>query len=1139
MNTTPRIVRWLVGVAIGLASALSLFLLIVQLIVSQTDVARRRVEATLTARSGWRTHIGAIDVGWLGSSVLRDVEVWLPLQDKPALVAPRLVVGHRELLGILLGRDTAIHSLEFHQPTLAVLENAAGRWNIQEAIQLWLEAAARRRSDPSAPVLPALDFRDGTVIIRRADGREATLPFSFSAAAHRADMAATLRVPGVIDAEARIAPDAAWTHEARVTIHDASPVAALFMDAPPAPITARGIWRATVRPGDLRGEAEIHDLTYAGQTARGRLFLTTGGERTRIRAEGLAIAGDRIPSPPLLLRAGELELPSDGGPISVSSLVAEWLGTTVTVDGSWNPDQRSGEMRASWSGASGRFDIQQFGSLTVSAALPRAGLGRVQARLSARGRALGGRFSIDLDATAAGSEWTRFRTTLEATSLSWTDRDGPIDLSGLSTTVIVRWPVVRLTDLRAPPAHINAAAARYDAVTNEWMAELDLTGLTVPRSDVGQISISGEASGVGAAASVPRLVITTDPAELSASVAYDPAAPTPLAAAVTVASPPPPRGDLVVQPEPPPTGTWNADAQIEGSIQPLDLRAAGSATGAGIKAPGGELAPVRIDWSAHADTTGFRIRTDPFELLGGLWALRATWPADGPPRARVGVENLSLRQLADAGDVPLDVGGVLMAELTLTAHDWTTDGLELTGQWAVESPRAGWYGVERGRGLIRSRQGRVDIHDILFTLHEGELGGSVSFNLANANLLAVNVASRGWPVRIQGTDVGLTVDGVARATIDVFEGLARGDFDLAVPVTVAGVPYAEARTSGRIRGRTLHVDDLTADLGGGDVSGTLVLPLDAWHQMDLYLALNDLGVPELLAPWGGMSATAAEVATGRLTGLIAAAPSASTRALEPLRINILLSPDGTSFRGLTLGDSQLTMYAGPERVVLDDSFLNIGGGLVNLWSRLSWHNGQPFVHAQADVADLNLDALVHAIAPGAAPVPGKITGRFSAGTYLYEPRRMFGRATVLLEEADLANVNLVSRLYGLLSFRPEGLVPTGLGRATLRLEDYTLLIGEVEYFNRGVDIVGSGRVEDLRMGEASPVSGVAVARIRPLRDLRVGLPLISEVDELLAALQSGGASIVISGTVADRRLDRATEREIRQAVRRASTSAGP
>jgi hypothetical protein len=109
----------------------------------------------------------------------------------------------------------------------------------------------------------------------------------------------------------------------------------------------------------------------------------------------------------------------------------------------------------------------------------------------------------------------------------------------------------------------------------------------------------------------------------------------------------------------------------------------------------------------------------------------------------------------------------------------------------------------------------------------------------------------------------------------------------------------------------------------------------------------------------------------------------------------------------------------------------------------------------------------------------------------------------------------------------------------LRLEDYTLLIGEVEYFNRGVDIVGSGRVEDLRMGEASPVSGVAVARIRPLRDLRVGLPLISEVDELLAALQSGGASIVISGTVADRRLDRATEREIRQAVRRASTSAGP
>src|SRR5690606_11249477 len=86
-----------------------------------------------------------------------------------------------------------------------------------------------------------------------------------------------------------------------------------------------------------------------------------------------------------------------------------------------------------------------------------------------------------------------------------------------------------------------------------------------------------------------------------------------------------------------------------------------------------------------------------------------------------------------------------------------------------------------------------------------------------------------------------------------------------------------------------------------------------------------------------------------------------------------------------------------------------------------------------------------------------------------------------------------------------------------------------EYFNRGTDIVASLRIEDIFAGADSPINGFAVGRVRPLRDL--GLPFMKNLDDILVAVQTGGASVRIRGTLATRRLTPPPLRDIGNALR--------
>ncbi len=1105
-----RWVRRLVWFAIGLAAAVAVVVLAVQVVLWDGRLPRRLVAEGLAEQTGLRTQVARVQTGWLGTTVLEGVELSVPMEDAALATVPRLRVSHSDLLAIILGWPLEIDAAELDKPVIRVREGPPGEWNVARALELIARAQAADDKPPAREVrLPDVEIQEGTLILERADGRSITAPVSLTAETDATGgWAFTLSLPGRGEVKGRVAPGGDWLHDAAFDLHGIEDIAALWTDAAPSPLTTRGAWRGRVsEDSGIAGSATLESLVIGSERATGSLRLAAGEGGIRVTPSGFELHSPVLPGGrPVLLQAGTLTVGPDSA--TAESVLAEWMGSSIALRGRWDAVRREAEMTATWAGAVMRMDVAQEGELRVTAQLPEAGVRRIDARLVSSGRGFGGAWDSEIAAAVTGTSWTALDASVSARRLMWTDDKGTIDLAGMGARLDTAWPVVRLRSLDVPHANVVTAFGEADLGSLEWALDVQVRDWMVPRlSERGPAEVVARAGGRGAEVIVPEARVVIAGAEVEATGRYTPeiAGGPPLSAELTLAMPPRARG---AEPEATPeTGRWRAEAEITGTLSPLNISATGRAAGENIKTPGEPLAPIELTWRGGADEGGAWARTDPFEVLGGMWVLRAGYSdEDARGSVNISLAEVPLDAVAKVMGAPIDVSGALNADVDVTAPQLDLSQLTLSGAWSVERPIANRFGVDRGRGRIRTRRGRVDFTDILLELGEGQVAGSMGFNLSEPQRLDIELTSRGWPVQIEGTQVGALIDSTVDLELDVVERWARGRVDVAAPVLVSGERYGELATRARVEGRTVTVETLAAEIAEGSIAGTMRIPLDDLVNSTAEITWEGLSLARLVRPWSDV-----EGIEGTMSGRIVAGPTQDRRAPEPMRIDLTLRPEGASWRGATLGDGVFTVFAGPSRVLLDRSDVSIAGGRIQTWSRLSWHGDEPFVHVQTDFDDLNLDSLLRMADPEAPHAPGRLTGRLSFGGYVFEPRRTFGSGRVEIERSDLGNLPVVSHLYGLLRLSPGGDRPTGRGFADLRLEEYDLVIRRLEYFNRGTDLIASGRIFDIRRGGDSPISGLAIARVRPLRGL--GLPFMGDVDEVLTAMQTGGASVRIGGTV--------------------------
>ena len=132
------------------------------------------------------------------------------------------------------------------------------------------------------------------------------------------------------------------------------------------------------------------------------------------------------------------------------------------------------------------------------------------------------------------------------------------------------------------------------------------------------------------------------------------------------------------------------------------------------------------------------------------------------------------------------------------------------------------------------------------------------------------------------------------------------------------------------------------------------------------------------------------------------------------------------------------------------------------------------------------------------------------------------------DPAVTRNARLSFRTVG---FKGEQKDPRGEGSVNFRFESGTLVLEEFQYYNRGIDVYLSGRVEDVWQGKQAPINILAVGTLRPLKNVK--LPGASEIDRLFKGFQSTLTTLRATGTVEAPQIEQVNISEIGSSMLRA------
>ncbi len=414
------------------------------------------------------------------------------------------------------------------------------------------------------------------------------------------------------------------------------------------------------------------------------------------------------------------------------------------------------------------------------------------------------------------------------------------------------------------------------------------------------------------------------------------------------------------------------------------------------------------------------------------------------------------------GTLRLDAG----LEHTLQVRYEDADGLlnpwlkigpgTVQGQWQGRVTKAGLSGI------FQLQQAHIPPYTAngLLTVEAG-----LRYAVIDVNELAIHVQGdheeilqgHGGRVTWQG-DEGIL--GFAHMVLSGFDGSLTADVI---------IPLANPRTS----------------VGHVDLKGLDLARLSRWY-------------PVLTGCQGKVS--------GRLKSTMAQPPS---QAPEPLVLEMNVDIQDGLYKTAELHKAQVTAYVGPNRCIIDKSYVELLRGTARIWTRTSQHDNERLTYINADFNDIDLHQTLRAFDINTEKAVGKASGK--GMVIMRSGSGMTGEMEVYLQKADLVNTAVIGALYNALKLKIRDKAPTGEGRVKLALEGHSLQILSFVYFDRGLEVRGAGMIDDLAREGQSSIDGYAMGSTRPLKGMK--LPGLREVDRLMASLQDQVTTVRIKGTL--------------------------
>ncbi len=1114
--------RWTLRILGGIVVLVLLAALAVQ-VLFWTDLPRRWILDAASQYTGWVVQADAVAPSWWGHTSLRHVTLRRPLEREDFFSVDAVEVSHRSVLGLLVWRSLGLASVRIEGPQFYVRRTPDQQWNVSEALGGTLGAGGRR-GNLAGVRLPQVRIEGASVHITDANNQSTVIgPFAFEGVRQKgrawaftltSGPAAPRSTQPAVEVRGVLVADKEASHAADFRIEPNETWVTALTGRDLGPFHVRGHWEGRVQKTGVVGTVRLEPSNVGPVTLVGTTRITQAPGGVKFSPERMAVSWPALEGRQIRISGGNVT--AGNKRIDFEGVQSELSALGVQLTGQWNLSTESGEMTASWATRlPGKGEHNGVSRITIKS----PAVGRKEAHLATTlaGQSVLGAWRIVAQTQASGATWrqSRWRTTL--TEGTWLWRSRQVNLDGAAADVALEWPVVSLINLGLPGAARVQAAAEYDISKRRWSTRLAAQGLHVTSEPTARLDLRLDAQGSDQNVAVSEFHVAQGADSLTASgqlalpaceirngrvqARWQQAAETP-----GTRKP----------------GQWSCDANIAGPANPLRLKVKAAVTGSDVLV-GRRVTPrLEIPFQGDIDSEQVTIQTERFELFGGQWQARAQHQIEQPlTHVSATVEDLPVQAGAEMAGLDVKCEGSARAQIELAVPNLDMRQSRAQGTWDVNQLSIPPLKARQAHGRLLIGGGLVQFDDTELVERAGKARGGMHFALDQPHVLFISFATSKWPMEWLESDRGtpgaasedsqaqrlaVLLDSKADIQLDLSKGSTDGEGWFSGQLLCAGQAVGQTGASVSLRDGVLEVSDLTGDFLGGSVEGSARIPLSQWTAGSGKLQWRDVQLSRLGGCWPLL---------GRLEGTSSGALEAietkgRVRPLEPVRLELRTSFANGHIGAAQFDECRASAFLGRRRLLVDKFDMDLCGGRVSAWGQLSPHTGILSLSLGMDFNDVDLNQLARAVGAEGTKIKGKLAGQ---GTLITATdwRQLNGEARLHVKHSDLGENPIIRTLFDALSLNLGSAKPEGTGELNIRFSGARVAFPSFVYFNQGVEVRGAGQIDDFHLGKASPIQGYAVGSTRVLKNVQ--LPGISELDRLMATLQSGAATVIVKGTL--------------------------
>ena len=1087
---------------------------------------RTYVLGKIQARLGLRIDVKTMHIGLTGKTTLTDVRIGLPLRHWPFARIPKVTIYHHAIIWLLLTGRLGISNISLDSPRVILHRGDEGRWNLPAAWQdihvAWRAWKLRHPGKDLASVgLPRVVVHQGTLLLEFTQQPEMAIDHiefkgvPTSALTWRFSLnAASTQVPqSHLLAQGVLVPGQSWLHSIHVQATGLGPWLKRLWPTWSGAASVSAQLRGRVLHNMLTERANDVRINIGKFALHGNAQAQYAGNHWQINPENVGIRVGYL-SVPVNIYRGEIWADSRG--FHVKSLRADLAGGGLHLSGVFNPAEAAASVTAAWHGISIFGTEMQSGTLIGSLSSPWPGRRVVGVHITSSGQCSYGAWNTAATLSAQGKFHGLMNWQLEAPQLSW-QHTRLVTLKGLHAAGTFNAGQVTVTHGTLASDPYLALHGLYNPAVGLWRLHLRASAASIPVLKLpANVHVHVSAYGNSGGMQLENLLVKSPVWSLAASgnCIFSGNYPTHLILTVT--------GIPLVNQAAKANAGWSLGGLIsgkllaDGGVMPLALHLDGRLAGTHFTVNHHLLALPRVHVVGQLTTKKIILSADPVAVLGGQVAVRFDANTAGQ-LAGLTLKTEHISAAAVAGLLlpapPVGLSGYAGMNLKISVPGRDLQRTSVQGEISVDHlvipvPKGLIAPIDilHGSATLSYSHGLLSVKPIKLIGAGATATASAHWSQFNPADIAMKLHLSDWPATIPSVQFDTLVSGALTGSYNWRSSGIHGTGDLNATIFQHLLPVGLATTHVIAAGRIISLTHESLDLVGNTLKGQA-----SWN-MDQPLKSSGVFQCRLPNPKPLLLGYAwAKELKGTFAGNIILGPTVGAHPLAPLELQMNLRAQKATLGAIELGSLNMHAFISDHAILLDRSQLAFAGGTMRMWARVSRHHGG-LLSSDTSLTfnDINLDQLTRTVITKARPTPGLLSGHLTAVALSNNWRNAIGSGELKISQSNLTGSTIMASVYRLMNISLTGQKPSGTGEARWRIDGGNAQITYLHYFDRGVEVLGAGELDNIWDMPRSTLKGYVIGTVRPFKNLHI--PFIPQAKAILNALESSVSTVRVAGT---------------------------